>query len=111
MPSGLGGYDQQDAILAEEFAPYVSDAVFIGNRVVTVFWDAAQKHNEGRFLSFTVSTAMNDTAESFGQGDTLTSGPQSLYSVASMPWSWYQDGHDDRLHHREAEPRAEHARR
>jgi hypothetical protein len=91
MPvSGLGGYDQDSAILAESFAPYVSDAVFIGNRVVRVMWDNAQRHDEGRFLALPILTAKNDTAESFGQYDTLSSGPQSLYSVASMPWSWYQ---------------------
>ncbi len=90
MPSGLGGYDSMEAILAEEFAPYVSDAVFIGNRVVKVLWDNAQKHNEGRFLAMPILTNKNNTAESFGQYDTLSSGPQNLYSVASMPWSWYQ---------------------
>lgn len=79
-----------EAVLAEEFAPYVSDAVFIGNRVVKVLWDNAQKHNEGRFLAVPINTNKNNTAESFGQYDTLSSGPQSLYSVASMPWSWYQ---------------------
>lgn len=91
MPvSGLGGYDQDSAILAESFAPYVSDAVFIGNRIVRVMWDNAQRHDEGRFLALPILTSKNDTAESFGQYDTLSSGPQSLYSVASMPWSWYQ---------------------
>lgn len=91
MPvSGLGGFDQDSAVLAESFAPYVSDAVFIGNRVVRVFWDNAQRHDEGRFLALPILTAKNDTAESFGQYDQLASGPQSLYSVASMPWSWYQ---------------------
>lgn len=90
MPSGLGGYDQMESVLAEEFAPYVSDAVFIGNRVVKVLWDNAQKHSEGRFLSMPVLSNKNNTAESFGQYDTLSSGPQNLYSVASMPWSWYQ---------------------
>jgi hypothetical protein len=91
MPvSGLGGYDQNSAILAESFAPYVSDAVFIGNRVVRVMWDNAQRHDEGRFLALPILTAKNDTAQSFGQYDSLSSGPQSLYSVASMPWSFYQ---------------------
>ena len=64
--------------------------MFIGNRIVKVMWDNAQRHDEGRFLALPVLTAKNDTAESFGQYDTLSSGPQSLYSVASMPWSWYQ---------------------
>ncbi|MGD0968625.1 MAG: hypothetical protein ABR949_10090 [Candidatus Aquilonibacter sp.] len=91
MPvSGLGGYDQNSAILAESFAPYVSDAVFIANRVVKVMWDNAQRHDEGRFLALPILTSLNDTAEVFGQYDTLASGPQSLYSVAQMPWSWYQ---------------------
>ena len=91
MPvSGLGGFDQMSAILAESFAPWVSDAVFQGNRVVRVMWDEAQRHDEGRFLAMPIDTAINDTAESFGQYDLLSSGPQSLYSVASMPWSWYQ---------------------
>lgn len=90
MPAGLGGFDQASAVLAESFAPYVSDAVFIGNRVVKVMWDNAQRHDEGRFLAFPILTNKNNTAESFGQYDTLSSGPQSLYSVASMPWSWYQ---------------------
>jgi hypothetical protein len=91
MPvSGLGGFDQQSAILAESFAPWVSDAVFIGNRVVRLMWDEAQRHDEGRFLAMPILTAKNDTAQSFGQYDILKSGPQSLYSVASMPWSWYQ---------------------
>jgi hypothetical protein len=88
--SNLGGYDQQSAVLAESFAPYVSDATFIGNRIVKVLWDNAQRHDEGRFLALPILTAKNDTAESFGQYDTLSSGPQSLYSVASMPWSFYQ---------------------
>ena len=90
MPSGLGGYDQMSSVLAESFAPYVSDAVFIGNRVVTELWDKAQRHDEGRFLAFPVLSNKNNTAESFGQYDTLSSGPQSLYSVASWPYSWYQ---------------------
>jgi hypothetical protein len=91
MPvSGLGGYDSDSAILAESFAPYVSDAIFQGNRVVRVEWDNAQRHDEGRFLSMPILTSLNDTAEVFGQYDTLASGPQNLYSVASMPWSWYQ---------------------
>jgi hypothetical protein len=90
MPvSGLGGFDQESAILAESFAPYVSDAVFTGNRIVRVEWDYAQRHDEGRFLALPILTSMNDTATSFGQYDTLPSGPQSLYSVASVPWSWY----------------------
>ncbi len=53
-------------------------------------WDNAQRHDEGRFLALPILTAKNDTAQSFGQYDLLASGPQSLYSVASMPWSWYQ---------------------
>lgn len=90
MPaSGLGGYDQDSAILAESFSPYVSDAVFIGNRAVRLMWDNAQKHDEGRFLALPILTAKNDNATSFGQYDPLPSGPQSIYSVASMPWSWY----------------------
>lgn len=89
MPSNLGGYDDSSTILAEEFAPYVSDAVFIGNRVIKVLWDNARKHNEGRFLALPLLTQKNNTATSFGQYDTLPSGPQSIYSVASFPWSWY----------------------
>src|ERR1019366_8517511 len=88
--SGLGGFDQNSAILAESFAPYVSDALFVGNRIVKVLWDNAQRHDEGRFLALPILTSLNDTAEVFGQYDTLATGPQSLYSVASMPWSWYQ---------------------
>jgi hypothetical protein len=64
--------------------------VFQSNRVVRVMWDNAQRHDEGRFLALPILTAKNDTAQSFGQYDLLASGPQSLYSVASMPWSWYQ---------------------
>jgi hypothetical protein len=89
MPAGLGGYDQDSAILAEEFAPYVSDAVFIGNRVVRTLWDKAQRHNEGRFLAMPILSAKNDTVVNFGQYDVMPSGPQSIYSVASVPWSWY----------------------
>lgn len=86
----MGGYDQLSSVIAEEFAPYVSDAVFQGNRIVRVLWDNAEKMNEGRWLSVPVLSALNDTAEWFGQYDTLSSGPQSLYSVASMPWSFGQ---------------------
>lgn len=82
-------YDDASTVLAEEFAPYVSDAVFIGNRVIKVLWDNARKHNEGRFLALPLLTQKNNTATSFGQYDTLPSGPQSIYSVASFPWSWY----------------------
>jgi hypothetical protein len=53
-------------------------------------WDNAQRHDEGRYLAFPILTAKNDTAQSFGQYDVLASGPQSLYSVASAPWSFYQ---------------------
>jgi hypothetical protein len=88
--SGGGGYDQLSAIVAESFAPYVSDAVFQSNRVVKVAWDYAQKMAEGRFLALPILTAKNNTAESFGQYDTLASGPQSIYSVAAFPWSFYQ---------------------
>ena len=88
--SGLGGYDQLSAMLAESFAPYVSDAVFQSNRVVRVAWDYAQRMDEGRFLALPVLTAKNNTAQAFGQYDTLASGPQSLYSVAAFPWSFYQ---------------------
>ena len=88
--SGLGGYDQLSAVLAESFAPYVSDAVFQSNRVVKVGWDYAQKMEEGRYLALPILSAKNNTAQSFGQYDTLASGPQSIYSVAAFPWSFYQ---------------------
>jgi hypothetical protein len=88
--SGGGGYDQLSAVLAESFAPYVSDAVFQANRVVRVAWDNAQRMEEGRYLALPILTAKNNTAQSFGQYDTLASGPQNLYSVASFPWSFYQ---------------------
>lgn len=91
MPSGLGGFDQGSAILAEEFAPYVSDAIFIGNRVIAEMWEYAQEHNPGRYLALPIATAKNNTATGFGQYDPLPSGPQSIYSVASVPWSWYTD--------------------
>jgi hypothetical protein len=45
---------------------------------------------EGRYLALPILTAKNNTAQSFGQYDTLASGPQSLYSVAAFPWSFYQ---------------------
>jgi len=88
--SGLGGYDQLSAVLAESFAPYVSDAVFQSNRVIRVGWDFAQRMDEGRYLALPIATAKNNTAQSFGQFDTLASGPQSLLSVAAFPWSFYQ---------------------
>jgi hypothetical protein len=88
--SGGGGYDQSSAVLAESFAPYVSDAVFQANRVVRVAWDNAQKMDEGRYLALPILTSKNQTAQAFGMYDTLQSGPQSLYSVASFPWSFYQ---------------------
>uniref|UniRef100_E6QP88 Phage major capsid protein n=1 Tax=mine drainage metagenome TaxID=410659 RepID=E6QP88_9ZZZZ len=90
MPANLGGYDQGSAVLAESFAPYVSDAVFQANRVVKVLWDDAQREEEGRYLALPILTNKNATAQSFGQYDTLASGPQSLYSVAAFPWSFYQ---------------------
>lgn len=90
MPANLGGYDQSSAMLAESFAPYVSDTVFQSNRVVRVMWDNAQRMNEGRYLALPILTNKNQTAQAFGQYDTLNSGPQSLYSVAAFPWSWYQ---------------------
>ncbi len=88
--SGLGGYDQLSAVLAETFAPYVSDAVFQSNRVIKVAWDFAQRMDEGRYLALPILTSKNNTAQAFGQFDTLASGPQSLYSVAAFPWSFYQ---------------------
>jgi len=88
--SSLGGYDQLSAVLAETFAPYVSDAVFNSNRVVRVAWDYAQRMDEGRYLALPILTSKNNTAQAFGQFDTLASGPQSLYSVAAFPWSFYQ---------------------
>jgi hypothetical protein len=90
--SGGGGYDQLSAVLAESFAPYVSDAVFQSNRVVRVGWDYSQRMDEGRYLALPIMTAKNNTAQSFGQYDTLASGPQSIYSVAAFPWSFYQAG-------------------
>ena len=86
----MGGYDQSSAVLAESFVPYVSDAVFVSNRVVRVGWDNAQPVDEGRYLAVPILTAKNNTAQSFGQYDTLASGAQSLYSVAAFPWSFYQ---------------------
>lgn len=88
--SGLGGYDNNSAILAESFVPYVSDAVFVSNRVVRVGWDNAQPVDEGRFLALPILTGKNNTAQAFGQYDSLASGAQSLYSVAAFPWSFYQ---------------------
>jgi hypothetical protein len=88
--SGLGGYDQMEAMLAESFAPYVSDAVFQSNRVIRVAWDFAKQVDEGRYLALPILTGKNNTAQSFGQYDTLASGPQSIYSVAAFPWSFYQ---------------------
>lgn len=89
MPSGLGGFDQNSATLAETFAPWVSDTVFQANRVVRVMWDNAKKMDEGRFLALPLATGKNLTATNFGQYSTLPSGPQSIYSVAAFPWSWY----------------------
>ena len=86
----VGGYDQEAAMLAETFAPYVTDNVFQSNRTTKIAFESALRMDEGRFLALPLMTAKNSTAESFGQYDTLASGPQSLLSVAAFPWSWYQ---------------------
>jgi hypothetical protein len=57
---------------------------------VRVGWDYAQRQEEGRYLALPILSAKNNTAQSFGQYDTLASGPQSIYSVAAFPWSFYQ---------------------
>ena len=88
--SGLGGYDQESAVLAEAFVPYVTDNVFQSARVPKIAYDSANRVEEGRYLALPLLTAKNQTAQSFGQYDTLASGPQSLLSVAAFPWSWYQ---------------------
>jgi hypothetical protein len=85
-----GGYDQEAAVLAESFTPYVTDNVFQSARVPKVAYDSAVRDEEGRYLALPLLTAKNQTAQSFGQYDTLASGPQSLLSVAAFPWSWYQ---------------------
>jgi hypothetical protein len=90
MPSGLGGFDQLAAELAESFVPYVSENVFQSARVIKAAWDAALKVDEGRYLALPLATDKNNTAQSFGQYDVLASGPQSLWSVAAFPWSFYQ---------------------
>ena len=90
MAYNLGGYDQLSASLAESFVPYVSDNTFIANRVTKAYYESALKIDEGRFLVVPLLTAKNNTAQSFGQYDTLASGPQQLLSAASFPWSWYQ---------------------
>jgi hypothetical protein len=87
---GVGGFDQESAILAEAFAPYVTDNVFQSNRVTKVAYDSSVRIDEGRYLALPLMTAKNQTAQSFGQYDTLSSGPQSLLAVAAFPWSWYQ---------------------
>lgn len=86
----IGGYDQESAMIAESFVPYVTDNVFQSNRTTKVAWDSALRVDEGRFLALPLATAKNQTAQSFGQYDTLASGPQSLLAVAAFPWSWYQ---------------------
>jgi hypothetical protein len=86
----VGGYDQESAMLAESFVPYVTDNVFQSNRTTKVAWDSALRVDEGRFLAVSLATAKNQTAQSFGQYDTLASGPQSMLAVAAFPWSWYQ---------------------
>jgi hypothetical protein len=86
----IGGYDQESAVLAEAFVPYVTDNVFQSARVPKIAYDSASRVEEGRYLALPLLTAKNQTAQSFGQYDTLASGPQSLLSVAAFPWSWYQ---------------------
>jgi hypothetical protein len=90
VQSNLGGYDQESAVLAEAFVPYVTDNVFQSARVPKIAYDSANRVDEGRYLALPLLTAKNMTAQSFGQYDTLASGPQSLLSVAAFPWSWYQ---------------------
>lgn len=86
----VGGYDQESAMLAESFAPYVTDNVFQSNRTTKIAYESALRMDEGRFLALPLATAKNQTAESFGQYDTLASGPQQMLAVAAFPWSWYQ---------------------
>jgi hypothetical protein len=86
----VGGYDQESAMLAESFVPYVTDNVFQSNRTTKIAWESAEQVPEGRYLALPLATAKNQTAQSFGQYDTLASGPQSLLAVAAFPWSWYQ---------------------
>ena len=86
----VGGFDQEAAVLAESFVPYVTDNVFQSNRTTKIAWDSALRVDEGRFLALPLATAKNQTAQSFGQYDSLASGPQSTLAVASFPWSWYQ---------------------
>ena len=91
MPSsGFGGYDQLSAELAESFVPYVSESVFQSARVIKTVWDSALRVDEGRYLALPIATDKNQTAQAIGQYDTLASGPQSLWSVAAFPWSFYQ---------------------
>lgn len=87
----IGGYDQESAMLAESFVPYVTDNIFQSNRTTKIMYESALRVDEGRFLALPLATAKNQTAQSFGQYDTLASGPQQMLAVAAFPWSWYQD--------------------
>jgi hypothetical protein len=53
-------------------------------------WEDAERVEPGRFLALPILSAKNQTAQAFGAYDEVSSSPQSLFSAAAFPWSFYQ---------------------
>lgn len=82
-------YDQLSVTTAETFREIVDDNVFTSNTVFERSWSEAEKVAAGRYFVVPILTSKNQTATAFGMYDEVPAAPQSPFSAAQFPWSFY----------------------
>lgn len=82
-------YDQLSVTLAETCRDVVDDNVFVSNTVMERSWEQAEQVAPGRFFMVPLVTGKNTNATAFGMYDEVPASPQTVFSAASFPWSFY----------------------
>lgn len=82
-------YDQLSVVLAETCRDVVDDNVFVSNTVMERGWEQAEQVAPGRFFMVPLVTGKNMNATAFGMYDEVPAAPQTVFSAASYPWSFY----------------------
>ena len=82
-------YDELSATLAETFREVVDDNIFTSNTLFERSWEEAEKVSPGRYFAVPIASSKNQSATSFGMYDEVPATPQSPFSVATFPWSFY----------------------
>ena len=82
-------YDQLSTVLAETCRDVVDDNVFVSNTVMERSWEQAEQVAPGRFFMVPIVTGKNQNATAVGMYDEVPASPQTVFSAASYPWSFY----------------------